>query len=82
MVRKLKNPLFFSRGNSSSFFRFLLACSGDSGGPLVCESTQDRGVSKLFGVTSFGFSCAQPYYVGVYSRVQSVRSWIERNTGI
>lgn len=58
------------------------SCNGDSGGPLICDSTQDRGIRKLFGVVSWGYGCGEPLYPGVYARVQSVRSWIEKVAGI
>ncbi|MCW3064455.1 MAG: hypothetical protein JWN32_1627, partial [Solirubrobacterales bacterium] len=42
-------------------------CEGDSGGPLLA-TTADGG-TRLVGATSFGNSCAQPGFPGVYARV-------------
>jgi trypsin len=42
-------------------------CEGDSGGPLL--ATTPDGGTRLVGVTSFGNSCAQPGFPGVYARV-------------
>ncbi|CAG9803201.1 unnamed protein product [Chironomus riparius] len=47
------------------------ACQGDSGGPLVRKSD---GI--LFGITSFGCSCGDPRYAGVYANVSSALEWI------
>jgi len=48
------------------------ACQGDSGGPLI-----DKATSKLVGITSWGFGCADPNYPGVYSKVQDQFEWID-----
>lgn len=52
------------------------SCQGDSGGPATAIlDGADEPV--LFGVTSWGFGCAEPEFPGVYSRVISVRDWID-----
>lgn len=58
------------------------ACEGDSGGPLVCRSRSD-GEWKQFGVVSWGSpECGLMTIPGVYSRVQAVRLWIKKYTGV
>lgn len=56
------------------------ACVGDSGGPLLVRDGRHRWL--LLGTTSFGRSACAPGPDGVYARVSSVRTWIERMTGI
>ena len=52
------------------------ACYGDSGGPLVCL---DGSKPVLSGIVSFGESCANNKFPGVYTKVSSYLSWINDN---
>uniref|UniRef100_A0A3B5PWG8 trypsin n=1 Tax=Xiphophorus maculatus TaxID=8083 RepID=A0A3B5PWG8_XIPMA len=45
------------------------SCQGDSGGPLVCNGNFE-------GIVSWGISCANPYYPGVYTKVRNYVPWI------
>lgn len=47
------------------------SCIGDSGGPLL-----DAAGTQV-GIVSWGFSCANAVYPGVYSNVQSAYDWIK-----
>ena len=55
------------------------ACFGDSGGPLFVKDA-NTGLNVLVGVVSWGEGCARPNNLGVYSKVNSVASWIETTT--
>ncbi|KAL8588954.1 hypothetical protein ACOMHN_065736 [Nucella lapillus] len=50
------------------------ACGGDSGGPLVCQTGQ---LWVLYGITSWGVSCAAVKQPGVYMRVTDYVRWIQ-----
>ncbi|KRT83696.1 Trypsin, partial [Oryctes borbonicus] len=51
------------------------ACQDDSGGPLVVDGV-------LVGIVSWGIGCAEPEYLGVYSSVPALRSYISEVSGI
>lgn len=55
------------------------SCTGDSGGPLIIKG-ENASADILVGVVSWGYGCAEDVSVilpGVYSRVSTVKSWIE-----
>ncbi|XP_037959316.1 seminase-like [Teleopsis dalmanni] len=47
-------------------------CQGDSGGPLVYNG-------ELCGITSWGIGCANRAYPGIYTNVNVVRGFIQKN---
>ncbi|XP_077290385.1 trypsin-1-like [Arctopsyche grandis] len=51
------------------------ACQGDSGGPLAVNGV-------LIGITSWGRGCARAGYPGVWTRVPSVRNWIDQQLAL
>uniref|UniRef100_A0A7M5V0F7 Peptidase S1 domain-containing protein n=1 Tax=Clytia hemisphaerica TaxID=252671 RepID=A0A7M5V0F7_9CNID len=58
------------------------SCQGDSGGPLVANLKDSNGGNQFYlaGVLSWGRSCADHTYPGVYANVLcSLRSWIQGN---
>ena len=53
--------------------RLFFSKKGDSGGPLICGSKEKE---KLYGVISWGISCAEG--IGIYARVAFHRDWIDK----
>ncbi|KAG8002987.1 Anionic trypsin-1 [Nibea albiflora] len=47
----------------------LRAVDGDSGGPLICNG-------QFEGIVSWGISCANAYFPGVYTKVRNYVPWI------
>ncbi|XP_059188419.1 trypsin I-P1-like [Centropristis striata] len=45
------------------------SCQGDSGGPLICDGYFE-------GIVSWGISCANAYFPGVYTKVRNYVPWI------
>ncbi|XP_065223073.1 trypsin-7-like [Planococcus citri] len=56
------------------------ACKGDSGGPLQIN-LDGLGTMKVVGIVSWGRGCGQPYYPGVYTRIDRYKRWIHDNIG-
>ena len=48
---------------------------GDSGGPLVRVTS--TGLVEVVGIVSWGIDCAQPDYLGIYTRVHTYLDWIK-----
>jgi len=53
------------------------ACQSDSGGPLIMQHADGPEQDTLVGIVSWGKSCGSQY-PGVYGRVSSAYSWINR----
>ena len=52
------------------------SCQGDSGGPLAVQAPDTSW--RLVGAVSFGYSCAEANFPGVYHRLTSSSSWVNR----
>ncbi|XP_069486267.1 ovochymase-2-like [Ambystoma mexicanum] len=54
-------------------------CQGDSGGPYVCQSSADKSVWEVHGITSFGArGCAVNKKPSVFTRSSAYITWIEQ----
>jgi len=56
------------------------ACQGDSGGGLIRLGDAGNGRDDVqMGIVSWGVSCGNPYFAGVYSRISEHYDWIRDN---
>ncbi|MEO1269389.1 MAG: serine protease, partial [Myxococcota bacterium] len=55
------------------------SCQGDSGGPLNVPGP--GGQRLLAGIVSWGISCGDPRYPGMYARVSTYSDWIISQVG-
>lgn len=57
------------------------SCFGDSGGPLACSVNR---VNLLVGLVSFGpdEECGKANSPGVYSKISTVREWIDEKIDV
>ncbi|XP_019872945.1 proclotting enzyme [Aethina tumida] len=55
-------------------------CQGDSGGPL--QVINGHGDYMLLGIVSYGYKCALPNTLGVYTDVSKYLRWIKENSGL
>lgn len=53
-------------------------CQGDSGGPLIATGASFPD-DVLVGVTSWGVSCSDPVFPGIYARCSAEYQWIAEN---
>uniref|UniRef100_A0A8C9E5R0 Peptidase S1 domain-containing protein n=1 Tax=Phocoena sinus TaxID=42100 RepID=A0A8C9E5R0_PHOSS len=55
-------------------------CQGDGGGPLVCQKKTNTSKWYQLGIVSWGVGCGRKKLPGVYTKVSSYLSWIEKET--
>lgn len=55
------------------------SCQGDSGGPLTGV---ENGNKIILGIVSFGRSCGEKRFPGIYTRITVFHEWIKNKTGI
>lgn len=54
-------------------------CAGDSGGPMLSNELSPLQRYAVIGITSFGVTCADANFPGVYTRVDNYLDWIAQN---
>ncbi|XP_022090153.1 trypsin alpha-3-like [Acanthaster planci] len=59
------------------------SCQGDSGGPIVSNygSNYHSSGTRLRGVVSWGYGCADSRYPGVYTNIANYCSWLSSTSG-
>jgi len=72
-------PYEESETNLERYFNSFIL-QGDSGGPLVWLNPQNVWVQV--GITSYGISCGEVQFPGVYTRVSSFSFWITSERSI
>mmetsp|Transcript_15674 Transcript_15674/g.17508 ORF Transcript_15674/g.17508 Transcript_15674/m.17508 type:complete len:504 (-) Transcript_15674:175-1686(-) len=53
------------------------SCQGDSGGPIFTYDQATGDAITQVGVVSWGISCADARYPGVYAEIGAVKNWID-----
>merc|ERR1719506_1420065 len=69
---------YIGDGMMCAYTRGKDSCGGDSGGPLIVKGTAANGAQdELVGLVSWGISCADDEYPGVYTRISYYYDWIQ-----
>ncbi|XP_022176193.1 serine protease persephone-like [Myzus persicae] len=76
-VSAFSQPIFKTNLCAASFEGGKDSCLGDSGGPLLMQRQDGKWTNV--GVVSWGISCGEVGYPGVYTKVTSYLKWIAVN---
>ncbi|XP_029342031.1 proclotting enzyme-like [Acyrthosiphon pisum] len=76
-VAAFSQPIFKTNLCAASFEGGRDSCLGDSGGPLLVQRQDGKWTNV--GVVSWGISCGEVGYPGVYTKVTSYLKWIAVN---
>jgi len=68
--------LDIENGMMCAYTRGRDSCGGDSGGPLILKGSS-IAQDELVGLVSWGISCAETGYPGVYTRISYYYEWIQ-----
>ncbi|KAL4112620.1 hypothetical protein QTP88_016370 [Uroleucon formosanum] len=77
-VKAFSQPIFKTNLCAGAYEGGKDSCKGDSGGPLFFQREDGRWTSV--GIVSWGISCGEVGFPGVYTKVTSHLKWIAVNT--